>query len=73
VQAATGQQQYEREGLGGPSTNRSAQGLSEAMQRYLVRDFGRLQCLTALHEASKVRDSFIWPLPSAEGWQHLGC
>lgn len=54
VQAAAGQQQIEG-GLGGPSTNRSAPVLSQAVQRYLVRDFGWLQCLTALHEASKVR------------------
>lgn len=51
IQAATSQQQYE----GGASINSSAPALSESVQRFLVRDFGRLQCLTALHEASKVR------------------
>lgn len=32
----------------------AAPAISEAVERFLVRDFGRIQCLTALHEASKV-------------------
>jgi hypothetical protein len=63
MQAATGQQQYD----GGPGTNRSALLLSESVQKFLVRDFGRLQCLTALHEASKVGTA------TAEGCRALVC
>jgi hypothetical protein len=41
--------------VNGRAAGAGAVKLSEAVQKYLVRDFGRIQCLTALHEASKVR------------------
>jgi hypothetical protein len=41
--------------VNGTAAGAGAVKVSEAVQKYLVRDFGRIQCLTALHEASKVR------------------